>query len=292
VRVRGSGTTERITNGNGPSRDAAISGNGRYVAFESTANNLVPGDDNGVSDVFVYDRTSDTTTIVSRSSGGEAGNVASNDPNLSSDGTFVVYSSSASNLVSGDTNGQKDIFLTNVRTGNTRRVNVRANGRQATGGSSHNASISANGRVIVFDSNATNLVKRDTNRQEDVFVRDLAKGTTTRVSVRSGGGQVLGGGYDPTVSGNGRWVAFSSAASNLVRGDTNGRIDAFVHDRTTKSTRRVSVRSSGRQARSGVSDDVAISRDGRYVVFESTSRDMVAGDTNRREDVFRRGKIR
>jgi Tol biopolymer transport system component len=145
---------------------------------------------------------------------------------------------------------------------------------------------------VVFDSAATNLVKGDTNRERDVFIRDRSSGTTRRVSVGAGGSQARGYSGDPTISANGRYVAFESAAPNLVRGDTNGEWDVFVRDLVAKSTKRVSVSSGGDQARNGASLDGFISGDGRYVVFESGATNLVSGDTNRAVDVFRRGPLR
>jgi Tol biopolymer transport system component len=290
-------TTERVSvsssgeQGNGDSRDPAISADGRYVVFESTANSLVADDTNADVDIFLHDRSTGQTRRVSVGSAGQADDDSS-DPTISANGNVVVFSSSASNLVPGDTNGREDVFVHVRESGVTSRVSVRSNGAQARGGPSDSPTVSATGRHVGFDSLATNLVPNDTNRASDVFVHDRRTGKTTRVSVRTGGRQGSAWSFDPTLSGNGRYVSFTSAASNLVRGDTNGMWDGFVHDRRNRSTERVSVRSGGGQALGGTSHDVAISGDGRFVTFESKARNLVRNDTNDRQDVFRRGGLR
>jgi Tol biopolymer transport system component len=174
----------------------------------------------------------------------------------------------------------------------TRRVSVRSNGAQVTGGHSGSQSSSSNGRYVAFESRATNLVAKDTNARTDIFVHDRTKKNTRRVSVRSNGNQATGGssGY-PSISADGRYVAFASYATNLVSSDSNGAADIFRHDRKTKKTKRVSIRSNGAQATGGGSSDPSISDDGRYVAFVSYATNLVANDTNGVEDVFRRGPL-
>jgi Tol biopolymer transport system component len=273
---------------NGPSADASVSAGGRYVAFDSGASNLVPGDNNGVDDVFVRDRDTGTTTRVSVSSAGGQANKGSYRPSISADGRFVSFDSGASNLVSGDTNNDVDVFVHNRTTGATTSVSVGAAGGQGNGGS-YAPSISAGGRFVAFASDASNLVRGDTNGSEDVFVRDRQAGTTTRVSVTSNGVQANDGSSYPSISADGRYVAFRSPASNLVRGDTNRRTDVFVRDRQTRTTSRVSVNSHGHQANSS-SFDPAISADGSFVVFVSSASNLVRGDTNGTVDVFVRNR--
>ena len=277
--------------GNGHSQDPNVSANGRFVVFESLASNLVDGDTNGTWDVFLRDRWSSQTYRVSVRSDGEQGNRASRDPAISN-GRYVVFQSSADNLVQGDTNRRADIFVYDHTTKATRRVNISSAGRQAKGGNSYNATISKDGRFIAFDSKAKNLVRGDTNRKSDVFVRDMKARSTSRVSVGPGGRQANGASKDPTISANGRRISFNSDARNLVAGDSNGRIDAFVHDRVKKRTTRVSVRSNGKQAKGGSSNDVALSGDGRYVVFQSCATNLVRNDTNGLCDIFQHGPIR
>ena len=205
---------------------------------------------------------------------------------VSADGTLVAFVSSSPNLVAGDTNGVRDVFVRNLVTGTTTRASVGAGG-QANGASS-NARISADGRFVVFTSLATNLVAGDTNGVADVFERDLATGQTTRVSASAGGdqGNDASGGAPSGISADGGAISFSSAASNLVPGDTNHCRDVFVWTRATGAVERVSVAGDGTQAAAGASDASSISADGRYVAFASTAPNLVAGDTNLSADVF------
>jgi cold shock CspA family protein len=270
--------------GNGASDRASISGDGRYVAFTSNATNLVPGDTNGLLDVFVHDRQTGTTTRVSVASDGTQANSDSFGPSISGDGRHVAFISSATNLVPGDTNGLIDVFVHDRQTGTTTRVSVASNGTQANS-NSFGPSISSDGRYVAFSSFADTLVAGDTNTTSDVFVHDRQTGTTTRVSVATGGGQSSSGSDRPSISGDGRFVAFASQATNLVSGDTNGASDVFVHDRQTGATSRVSVATGGAQA-NGASDRLSISGDGRFVAFASQATNLVSGDTNGASDVF------
>ena len=178
---------------------------------------------------------------------------------------------------------------TSAATAKTKLASIRSNGTQGNG-NSENASISGDGRYVAFESYATRLVHNDTNGERDIFVHDRKTGKTTRVSIRSNGTQGNNGSYDPSISGNGRYVAFESAATNLVQNDTNGMEDVFLHDRKTGKTTRVSKRSNGTQG-NGESVYVSISGNGRYVAFESDASNLVKNDTNDDEDVFQRGPI-
>lgn len=267
----------------------ALSGNGRSVAFHASSTNLVPGDTNGVEDVFVRDRRSGVTRRVSVTSRGVQGNQASAEPAISPDGRFVAFHSLASNLVPGDTNNADDVFVHDLRSRTTRRVSVSSTGAQAAG-QNENAAVSVGGRYVVFWSSAANLVRRDTNGLVDVFVRDVRAGTTTRVSVSDTEAQAssatptFGSSY-PGISADGRWVTFVSGASNLVRGDTNVVEDAFVRDRRRGTTTRISVSTRRAQA-DGYSYQTKINASGRYVVFGSAASNLVPGDTNAEQDVF------
>jgi Tol biopolymer transport system component len=273
------------TQGNSHSGSPSISADGRYVAFASYASNLVPGDTNGVMDVFVHDRLTGQTTRVSVASDGTQGNGESRYPSISADGRYVAFMSYASNLVPGDTNGKADVFVHDRLTGQTTRVSVASDGTQGNGDSWGWPSISADGRYVAFESSASNLVPGDTNGRADIFVHDRLTGQTTRVSVASDGTQGNNSSVWPSISADGRYVAFMSYASNLVPGDTNGALDIFVHDRLTGQTTRVSVASDGTQG-NGYSWDSSISADGRYVAFESWASNLVPGDTNGKQDIF------
>ena len=226
------------------------------------------------------------TTRVSVATGGGQANSGSFDPSISADGRYVAFVSAATNLVSGDTNGAWDIFVHDRQTGQTTRVSVATGGGQANL-DSLDPSISADGRYVAFVSAATNLVSGDTNNFQDIFVHDRQTGQTTRVSVASDGTQANGHSYAPSISADGRYVAFASLASNLVSGDTNGAWDVFVHDRQTGETTRVSVASDGTQAIGFFfGSSPSISADGRYVAFDSWATNLVSGDTNDKPDVF------
>ncbi len=242
--------------GNDHSGAPSISADGRFVAFESDATNLVSGDTNNAFDVFVHDLMTARTTLVSRHSLGSYGNDHSGVPSISGDGRFVAFESDADNLVSGDTNTLDDVFVHDrlaSTTGRTTRVSRHSLGNEADGFSSE-PSISADGRFVAFRSSAENLVSGDTNGQSDIFVHDrLASttGRTTRVSRHSLGNEGNGFSSEPSISGDGRFVAFRSDSTNLVSGDTNGTFDIFVHDRlasTTGRTTRVNRHSLGNEA--------------------------------------------
>jgi Tol biopolymer transport system component len=289
VRDLAAGLTERVSvnsngqQGNGSSGAPAIGGGGQYVAFSSGSTNLVAGDTNGWTDVFVHDRVTGLTERVSVDSAGVAANGASQRPVISADGRYVAFWSQATNLVPGDTNGVEDVFVHDRTTGSTQRVSVASDGAQADRGS-FDPAISPDGRYVAFWSPATNLVADDTNTV-DVFVHDLVSGSTERVSVSSGGEEANGLSRSPAVSDHGRVIAFMSDASNLVTADGNSTADIFVHDRESGVTKRVSVGSSGAEANDG-SVGPAISADGRVVAFESLATNLVADDTNGLRDIF------
>jgi Tol biopolymer transport system component len=299
VRDRQSGRTERVSlrsngaQGNSWSGYSAISGNGRFVAFTAEASNLVQGDTNGVQDVFVHDRRTGTTTRISVNGRGRQGNDDSAYPSISATGRFVVFKSEATNLVPTDANGFSDLFVHDRATGTTRLVTVRSNGVQANASTGYigPGAISADGRFITFDSSASNLVKDDANGATDVFVRDLATGTTTRVSVSSSGDEGDGASHDPVISADGRFVSFPSVATTLVGSDGNAEQDIFVHNRKRGTTRRVSVSSADEEA-DGFSGYASISADGRYVAFDSFAENLIANDANDATDVFVRDRKR
>jgi Tol biopolymer transport system component len=268
---------------NAESTNAAISGNGRFVAFDTAATNLA-GPTVSPRDVYVHDRKTKKTKRASRRPNGKKPNGPSETPDINGNGRFVVFSSNASNIVKNDTNGTWDIFVYDRVTKKTRRVSVKSNGKQANG-PSRQPSISADGRFVAFVSEAKNLVKADTSPIKDVFVYDRKTRKTTRVSVRSNGAEAHSFSLNPRLSGNGRFVAFDSFAMNLVKNDTNGKYDVFVHDRVTKKTRRVSLRSNGAQS-DGDSSGPDISVSGRYVAFHSRGSNLVNGDSNGTSDVF------
>jgi Tol biopolymer transport system component len=278
---------------NSISDGASISADGRFVAFLSNASNIVPGDTNSSGDIFVRDTLTNTTTRVSLDSAGNQGNSRSVSPFISADGRFVAFYSEASNIVPGDTNNTGDIFVRDTLTNTTTRVSLDSAGNQGNRFSIL-PSISADGRFVAFYSEASNIVPGDTNSSQDVFVRDTLTNTTTRVSVDSAGNQANRDSSDfplisadrPSMSADGRFVAFSSFSSNLVPGDTNARRDLFVRDTLTNTTTRVSVDSAGNQ-RNIHSSAPSISADGRFVAFRTyTNSDFVSGIGRQTPRVF------
>lgn len=284
------GTTTRIsvasdgTQGNNNSNQSAISADGRYIAFISSADNLVAGDTNSEYDIFVHDRQSGQTTRVSVASDGTQGNDESYSPDISDEGQYVTFASVATNLVVNDTNGVFDIFVYNRQTGTTSRVSISSDSSQANG-FSFLPTISGDGRYIAFQSNATNLVSNDTNGEQDIFVHDRQSGQTTRVSVASDGTQSNQSSGFPEISSDGRYVTFHSRASNLVLSDINNAEDVFVHDLLTAQTNRVSVSSDGKES-NGDSQAPTISANGRYIAFWSDASNLISNDMNTNFDVF------
>jgi len=262
---------------------ARVSQHGRYVAFQSAAAKLVAGDTNGVADVFVRDRDTGETTRVSVDSAGAQGNGPSFDPDVSANGRFVVFTSSASNLVAGDTNGVDDVFLRDRDTGETTRLSVGPLGGEA-GLPSLDPRISADGTAVVFTS-TDKLVGGPIPGMMNVYHRDLASGAITLVSALPSGVSGDHGGHHPHLSADGRVVVFDSASTDLVAGDANGAFDVFLRDLDAGTTQLVSRASDG-TAGDGDSVRPAISADGRFVAYESRSTTFAAGDTDT-SDVFR-----
>ena len=286
---------------NGESFGAALSGDGRVVAFDSSASNVVSGDTNGVDDLFVRNRARRTTERVSVGAAGEPnGPVLGGHHDVSANGRVVVFASDASNVVEGDANGSADIFARDLASGTTQLISVGTAGIVADA-LNLSPRVSGDGRFVVFQSlgrsellepqpPGSSLVPGDTNGFFDVFVRDRVAGTTERVSVSSSGAQGDAGSFAATISDDGRVVAWESPASNLVAGDTNGLRDVFVRDRQTGTTERVTVGIGGAESNGATVFTPDLSADGRFVAFESSASDLVAGDTNGVEDVFVRDR--
>jgi len=272
---------------NNRSQYPALSGDGRYVAFSSPADNLVRDDTNRSEDVFVHDLVTRQTTRVSESSTGAQANKGSMLPHISADGRYVTFVSYADNLVPGDVNGVSDVFVHDLVTGETTRVSVSTAGVAANDDSS-GPFISGNGRYVLFRSDASNLVPDDTNgcgvsgeytggHCPDVFVHDRETGTTERVSLDRDGKQVDGeSSYDarPSISDDGRYVAYNQFDPVTF---TGGRADrVYVRDRQEGTTTLVSVDDSGRPLE-GNAFDPTISADGRRVAFVSQGAPVVDG---------------
>jgi hypothetical protein len=293
VRDLDAGTTTRVsvasdgTQSNGTSGDPVPSADGRYVAFSSSADNLVAGDTNDVDDIFVHDTQTGTTTRASISSAGVQANADSDDATLSADGRYLAFWSDASTLVSGDSNTVRDIFVRDMQLGTTTRASVASDGTQSNA-TSDNPSISDDGSLIAFDSDASNLVSDDTNAKTDIFVRDLAAGTTARVNLTDTGAQAERGSDSPSISGDGSIVTFQSSARTLISGDTNNRNDIYAVNLADGTVWRVSVAADGSQA-SDASDNPAITENGATIAFQSMAVNLVPNDTNGTSDIFVRG---
>ena len=285
LRDRQTGVTHLVSEtpggqaGAGDSRHPSVSGNGRYVAFESDAADLVPGDTNGFTDVFLRDMLLGTTVCLSRSKAGAFGDFDSGGVAISTDGLWVAFHSQASNLLSiPDANGSNDIYLYDRVGGVLTRVSVDSAGVQGNS-SSTDPAISADGDVVVFESFSNNLVQNDTNGVHDIFWHEVSSGTTLRVSVDAGGKQGNGASYDPDVSGDGQRVVYESVASNLVPGDNNGLQDTFGVIVPQQLVLRLSESAAGNGG-DGASSEPQISGDGLIAVFQSTATNLVPGDSN------------
>lgn len=275
--------------GNGPSGDPSISADGRWVAFGSSATNLVAGDREGFDDVFLLDRRSNTVVRVSQSVAGIGGSGDSRSPAVSADGRFVAYVTSAPNLGATDGNGTEDVYVWDRLSGTNELVSVRADGRAAGNGLSEMPALSADGMVVAYASLATDLVAGDRNGMEDVFVRDRGRRMTERVSAGLRGVEARGWSDAPSISADGRWVVFESSAANLVAGDGNEAWDCFVRDRVSGAMERVSVGAGGVE---GEADSYfpVISGDGRWIAFASLADGLDGGAADAWVGVFLRDR--
>ncbi len=284
---------------NGPSDFPSISADGRYVAFVSEASNLVPDDNNGADDVFVWDRLTEVITRVSLAADGSEANGYSGQATISADGRYVGFTSYADNLLpAGDANGQEgDVFLHDRDADEDgiydepgavalELLSVASDATQGNADSME-LSVSPDGRYVAFRSYASNLVAGDTNGTGDIFVRDRWTGQTELVTVALDGGPANSYSWLPDISPDGRYVAFASNASNLVEGDLAGQWDIFRHDRATGRTERVNVAPDGSEANdmSGLGDGAVISAAG-HVVFSTLASNLAANDDNGTYDVF------
>jgi hypothetical protein len=270
----------------GDSRPNGISASGRFIAYDSGASNLVHHDDNDQYDVFVRDTMKLKSERISVPADGGWADGPSYRPAISANGRFVAFDSYATNMVADDQSGGFDVFVRDRQMGTTERISIGL-GDIEPDGESTGAAISANGRFVVFESGADNLVDNDGNGFVDVFLYDRKVATTSLVSLGSGGESANELSVNADISANGRYIAFTSKATNLVQDDTNGSIsDVFVRDRIAGTTQIVSVTSGGVQTMDEGSLQGTLSADGSVVTFDSFSSGMVGGDTNLDPDVF------
>jgi Tol biopolymer transport system component len=269
----------------GPPR---ISADGRFVAFASEAPDLVPNDGNRAPDVFVRDRVAGTTERASLGHDDAPLPGESVAPSISGDGRYVTFTALSDGVVPGDDNTDRDVFVRDRVAGTTELISVALDGTssdRASGGfGAGPARITPDGRYVVFGSFSTDLVDGDANNFDDVFVRDRVAGTTERVSVATDGTEGNGHSVYGTISDDGRYVAFNSAASTLSANDMNILGDVFLRDRQAGTTVRLSDAPS--EQANGASSFVAISGDGSSVAYHSEASNLVAGDANTTADVF------
>lgn len=286
IRTLRASTTVDGASADGASADVVLSATGRVMAFDTTATNLAGGDPNGaVRDVVTIDLVTNARRLLS-----SGGNGPSFDPTMSANGQRVAFASDASNLVAGDTNGVTDLFVRNG--GDPIKLVSGTSANQPANAASSSPDISADGNVVAFASAASNLVPGDTNQVTDIFVRNLATGKLTRVSVGASNKQANGPSSEPAISPDGHWVVFASYASNLVKGDTNKAQDVFVVHLDNGAILRASLSSTGRQQNKAVASPFSqipdISNGGRFVVFDSDATNLYPADINQHTDVFMR----
>ncbi|MCY2959059.1 MAG: calcium-binding protein [Planctomycetota bacterium] len=262
-----------------------ISADGRYVVYQCEANNLTANDFNGQYDIYRRDLQAGVTELVSVGTGGNAGNSLSLSPALSGDGRLVVWSSNASNLIVGDTNGTWDIFLRDMTAGVTTRISLTGAGGQ-TALRSDQPRITPDGRYVTFESDA-DLIPGDPNGLKDCYRLDRSSGQLDLVSTSTGGTLGNSISYAAQPSDDGRYVCFFSVASNLVGGDTNAQGDVFWKDMQVGTLLRVNVSTAGNQA-NNESIWPSISGDGQTVTYCSVATNLVTGDTNGQWDLYAR----
>ena len=267
----------------------SISDDGRYVSFENLPGGIVSDDTNGSWDIFVFDRATGSTERVSLDSAGAQIAGHSTWSGLSGDGRYVSFTSSVKNIVPGDVNVWSDVFVRDRVAGTTTIASVPQAGGWMAGGHCSRPVMNADGRYVLFESFATNLVVNDGNLWDDVFVRDRTAGTTERASQTAGGTGGDGDSYMPHVSGDGRWVVFTSKATNFAPGVTNGKAHIYRKDRQTGALALVSAAADGGQANDHCYNP-RVSDDGRWITFESWATNLVANDSGF-ADVFVRDML-
>ncbi|MBA3685102.1 MAG: PD40 domain-containing protein [Planctomycetes bacterium] len=266
----------------------SLSGDGRWVAFSSQSTNLDSASASGEydHDVFLKDRITGATTVASVTPLGVAGTGTSLAPKISRNGRRIVFNSSSTQLVAGTPASlATGVFVYDTLSGLVSRVDVAAGVHANSVAVTGDHALSGEGRWVAFASWASNLVADDSNLTSDVFVRDLSTGTVERVSVSSGGAQGNDGSFSPSISSDGRYVAFRSYASNLVSGDSNGVQDVFVRDRLLGTTKRISRGNFGVEA-DGASTTPMLCGDGFAVIFDSVATNLAGSDSNGVSDVF------
>lgn len=279
---------------NGATSKATISADGRFVAFSSTASNLVVNDTNGLGDVFLRDRNNKTTVLVSISTN----NIQANDhsstqydyaPSVSADGRYVVFTTRATNLVPGDTNNF-DVFVRDIVAGTTKRVSNGISGAQPNG-ESGSGRISSDGHYVLFASSASNIIANDTNNSSDLFMFDLVANSYERVNISAAGAQANAGASYAAISQDGRFIAYNTTATNILNDGGPGGHVPVIYDRLNRVVERVSVSSTGQLVGDAGGMTPSISADGKIVAFSTYSGQLVPNDTNNKYDVFVRDRV-
>lgn len=289
------------------SEDPAISADGRFVVFESDADNLSADANPSFVNVFVRDLETDTTTLVSRETGAAGIGAADHSdgtgpPGISADGRFVAFMSEANNLSTEENEAFLNVFVRDTQS-NTTILASRATGAAGlgAGADSNTSAISANGRFVGFQTQADNLAAGQDNSAGNVFLRDLETGSTeliSRMSTSEGGAGADGNSSFPAISADGRYVAFNSVAENLIGGHFDETCldptppselncaQVYLRDRTTSETKLISRVGDELLAGEGSSDHAAISADGRYIAFESDADNLSTADADATNDIF------
>ena len=274
--------------GNNNSENSVISADGRYIVFESYANNLVADDTNAAKDIFVRDLLNDTIELISVNSEGIQGNNDSTNPSISADGRYIAFESLANNFIDDDFGFYSNVFVHDTVDGTTKLVSTNINGNPGYG---IDPSISADGRYVAFRSSSDYLVPDDNNTEGDVFVTDLVNGTTEIASLGTVGNQGNSYSQKPSISADGRYVAFVTDADNLVPGDVNDTHDIFVRDLVNDTTEIVSVNTDGNTLNTQMSFSPVISDNGRYVAFWSFSDNLTATFNENGRNIFVRDLV-
>ena len=266
----------------------AISADGRVVVFQSTSPNIVSGDSSGARHIYAYDRITKKITRVSVNDSGKPGDKQSFGASISSDGRYVAFISDATNLVEGDTNDKQDVFVRDRKKGTTVRISVSNVGEQANA-DCHEVVITADGRVLAFSSISSTLDENINNRSADIFLCDREAQFVRRITRSRDGYEADHDSGEPSISANGRFVAFYSHATNITPKDTNLAPDIYLFDSLTGTTELISV-ASNRMIGNRDSRRPRVSADGRFVVFESWADNLVVDDQNETPDIFLRDR--
>ena len=283
---------------NGDSFSFSASGDGRKIVFESAATNLDPADADASSDIYMRDLDANTTTLVSRASGGAGAkaNGRSIFASISANGRYVAFSSEATNLSPGDADTQFDVYVRDLAANTTTLVSLASNGAKANDAvtSSGVSGISPDGRYVAFGGSATNLDPADPDEDSDGYIRDLVANTTTLVSRASGpgGANSNSDSFGTSLSTDGSALTFQSQATNLDPADLDNTRDIFLRDLGGSSTRLVS-RASGADGVKGNMNSVAAAAadQGRHVAFSSESTNLDPDDTDALRDIFVRDMV-